>query len=277
MDIGIFIFLTDYTIAVDELARELEARGFESLFQPEHTHIPASRLSPFPGGGDLPREYRSTFDPFVSLSIAAAVTERLRVGTGICLIPQREPIQTAKSVASLDKLSGGRFVFGIGGGWNVEEMNNHGAEYKTRFKLLRERVLAMQAIWREEEATFKGDYVDFERIWSDPKPVQKPNPPVLLGGETDYTLNRVAEFCDGWIPRGNTFDAARDMPRLKAAAERAGRDASELGVTVFRAPPEKAALAAYEEHGVDRALFGIPPVSRDEVLKLLDSYAPLLK
>ena len=198
MDVGIFIFLTDYCIAVDELAVALEERGFESLFQPEHTHIPSSRQTPFPGGGDLPREYSNTYDPFVSLSIAAACTKKLKIGTGICLIPQREPIQTAKSVASLDKLSGGRFVFGIGGGWNVEEMNNHGAEYKTRFKLMRERILAMQAIWREEAATFHGDFVNFDAIWSNPKPVQKPNPPVLLGGETDYTLKRVVEYCDGW-------------------------------------------------------------------------------
>ena len=276
MDVGIFIFLTDYCIAVDELAVALEERGFESLFQPEHTHIPSSRQTPFPGGGDLPREYSNTFDPFVSLSIAAACTKKLKIGTGICLIPQREPIQTAKSVASLDKLSGGRFVFGIGGGWNVEEMNNHGAEYKTRFKLMRERILAMQAIWREEAATFHGDFVNFDAIWSNPKPVQKPNPPVLLGGETDYTLKRVVEYCDGWLPRGNTFEPARDMARLRDMAAREGRDMDSLSVTVFRGTPEKEALEQYAEHGVNRVLLGVPPVPRDEALALLDDYAKLI-
>ena len=276
MDVGIFIFLTDYCIAVDELAVALEERGFESLFQPEHTHIPSSRQTPFPGGGDLPREYSNTYDPFVSLSIAAACTKKLKIGTGICLIPQREPIQTAKSVASLDKLSGGRFVFGIGGGWNVEEMNNHGAEYKTRFKLMRERILAMQAIWREEAATFHGDFVNFDAIWSNPKPVQKPNPPVLLGGETDYTLKRVVEYCDGWLPRGNTFEPARDMARLRDMAAREGRDLDSLSVTVFRGTPEKEALEQYAEHGVNRVLLGVPPVPRDEALSLLDDYAKLI-
>ncbi|MAP13248.1 MAG: LLM class F420-dependent oxidoreductase [Gammaproteobacteria bacterium] len=276
MDVGIFIFLTDYCIAVDELAVALEERGFESLFQPEHTHIPSSRQTPFPGGGDLPREYSNTYDPFVSLSIAAACTKKLKIGTGICLIPQREPIQTAKSVASLDKLSGGRFVFGIGGGWNVEEMNNHGAEYKTRFKLMRERILAMQAIWREEAATFHGDFVNFDAIWSNPKPVQKPNPPVLLGGETDYTLKRVVEYCDGWLPRGNTFEPARDMARLRDMAAREGRDMDSLSVTVFRGTPEKEALEQYAEHGVNRVLLGVPPVPRDEALSLLDDYAKLI-
>jgi len=276
MDIGVFIFLTDYCIAVGELARELEDRGFESLFQPEHTHIPSSRQSPYPAGGELPREYVCTFDPFVSLSVAAAVTKNLKVGTGICLLPQRDPIVTAKAVASLDKLSNGRFVFGVGGGWNVEEMNNHGTEHKKRFKVMGERVQAMQQIWREEEATYHGEFVNFDAIWSHPKPVQKPNPPVLLGGETDYTLARVVDYADGWLPRGGAFDPARDTARLRNKAEEAGRNPDELSITVFRAPPEKAALDAYAEHGVQRALLGIPPLPRDDVLKLLDEYAPLV-
>ena len=165
MDIGALIFATDYAIRIDELARELEARGFESLFVPEHTHIPASRKSPFPGGGDLPRDYWHTHDPFAALSFAAAATKTLKLGTGICLIPQRDPIVTAKSVASLDMLSGGRFIFGMGGGWNVEEMEDHGARYETRFKLLRERVLAMKSLWTDEEAEFHGEMVDFDPCW----------------------------------------------------------------------------------------------------------------
>ncbi|MDG2285223.1 MAG: LLM class F420-dependent oxidoreductase, partial [Alphaproteobacteria bacterium] len=180
MDIGVFIFDTDYSIPVDDLARELEARGFESLFVPEHTHIPASRKSPFPGGGELPKQYSHTLDPFVSLAYAAAVTTKLKVGTGICLVPQRDPIVTAKSIASLDLMSKGRFVFGMGGGWNVEEMEDHGANYKTRFAMMKEHVNAMKALWTEEEAEFHGEHVNFEKTWAYPKPHQTPHPPLLM-------------------------------------------------------------------------------------------------
>ena len=197
MHIGVYIFATDYSIRTDELARALEDRGFESLFLCEHTHIPTSRRTPWPAGGELPKEYSHTHDPFVALAFAAAATAKLKLGTAICLVPQRDPIVTAKSVASLDTLSGGRFVFGIGGGWNVEEMENHGAVYETRFKLLRERVLAMKALWTEEAAAFHGEFVDFDPVWAYPKPMQKPHPPVILGGETKHTLRRVVAFCDG--------------------------------------------------------------------------------
>jgi probable F420-dependent oxidoreductase len=201
MLVGVFYFPTDYGIEIGELARALEDRGFESLFVCEHTHIPVSRRSPFPGGGELPKRYSHTHDPFVALSFAAAATRTLKLGTGIALIPQRDPIITAKSVASLDQLSGGRFMFAIGGGWNVEEMENHGARYDTRFKLLRERVLAMKALWTQEQAEFHGDFVNFDSVWQYPKPKQQPYPPILLGGETDHTIRRVVEFCDGWFPR----------------------------------------------------------------------------
>ena len=278
MHIGVFIFATDYSIRMDELGEALEARGFESLFLPEHTHIPTSRKSPFPAGGDLPLEYSHTHDPFVALSFAAGVTRKLRLGTGICLIPQRDPIVTAKSIASLDMMSGGRFIFGIGGGWNVEEMQNHGAEYDTRFKLLRERILAMKALWTEEEAEFHGDFVNFDPVWSHPKPVQKPHPPIILGGETKYTLNRVAEFCDGWFPRARDgFDPVEGMARLGEAADAAGRDLSELSISVFRAPADKAALDSYAEAGITRALLQLPSADRDTILGLLDDYAPLLE
>ena len=277
MDIGAFIFATGYTIAVDELARELEARGFESLFVPEHTHIPVSRKSPFPGGGDLPRQYWHTHDPFVSLSFAAAATQRLKLGTGICLIPQRDPIVTAKSVASLDMLSGGRFLLGMGGGWNVEEMEDHGAEYRTRFKLLRERVLAMKALWADEEAEFHGEFVDFDPCRAYPKPVQKPHPPLLLGGETDHTLRRVVEFCDGWFPRGRGgFDAVAGVARLRRIADEAGRDMSDLSISVFGARPDRRTMDEYREAGVTRAIIGLPSDSRDDVLRLLDKHAALL-
>src|SRR5947209_7103024 len=201
MLVGAFYFPTDYGIAIDELARALEARGFESLFVCEHTHIPMSRRTPFPGGGELPKRYFHTHDPFVALSFAAAATRTLKLGTGIALVPQRDPVITAKQVASLDQLSDGRFIFAIGGGWNVEEMENHGARYDTRFRLLRERVLAMKALWTKEQAEFHGEFVNFDRVWLYPKPKQKPHPPIFLGGETDHTLKRVVEFCDGWFPR----------------------------------------------------------------------------
>jgi probable F420-dependent oxidoreductase len=278
MKTGVFIFDTDYSIDIRELAQALEERGFESLFLPEHTHIPTSRVSPWGDGSKpLPQEYWHTHDPFVALSFAAGVTTNLKLGTGICLIPQRDPIVTAKSVASLDMMSGGRFIFGIGGGWNVEEMNDHGAEYKTRFKLLRERVLAMKALWTEEEASFDGEMVKFGPSWSYPKPTQKPHPPVVLGGESIHTLRRVVDFCDGWFPRGGPdFDPAESMARLKAVADDAGRDMASLTVSVFRAPTDKAGLDAYAEAGIDRAILGLPSADRDTVMKLLDDYAPLV-
>lgn len=277
MDIGVFIFDTDYSIRADELARELEDRGFESLFVPEHTHIPTSRKSPFPGGGPLPKQYSHTLDPFVTLSWAAAVTTRLRVGTGICLVPQRDPIVTAKSIASLDMMSNGRFVFGMGGGWNVEEMEDHGATYRTRFAMLREHVLAMKALWAEEEASFSGEHVSFEPTWSWPKPAQQPHPPLLLGGESDYTLRRVVEYCDGWFPRGRGgFDPAVGMDRLRRTADAAGRDMASLTVSVFGAPADAQTLENYAQAGIDRAILPLPSEGRDQVLALLDRYGPLL-
>ena len=277
MDIGVFIFDTDYSIPVDDLARELEARGFESLFVPEHTHIPVSRKSPFPSGGELPKQYSHTLDPFVSLAYAAAVTTKLKVGTGICLVPQRDPIVTAKSIASLDLMSQGRFVFGMGGGWNVEEMEDHGATYKTRFALMKEHVLAMKALWAEGDAEFHGEHVNFEKSWAYPKPFQTPHPPLLMGGETDYTLRRVVDYCDGWFPRGRGgFDPARSMARLKKMADEVGRDMSTLQVSVFGAPPDAQTLENYAQAGINRAIIGLPSEDRDTVLGLLDKYTPLL-
>jgi probable F420-dependent oxidoreductase len=276
MQVGVFYFPADYGIHIAELARALEARGFDSLYVPEHTHIPASRRSPFPAGGELPRKYSHTHDPFVALSFAAAATKRLLLGTGICLVPEHDPIVTAKSVASLDQLSGGRFVFGIGGGWNVEEMENHGAQYKTRFKLMRERVLAMQALWTQEEAAFHGEFVNFDAVWSYPKPKQRPYPPILLGGESDYTLRRIVEYCDGWIPRPvGGFTPREAKARLRRMAEAKGRDPAGLSITVFRAPADKAALDDYRAAGIDGALLEVPDLGRDEILRLLDTYAPL--
>ncbi len=278
MRVGVFYFPTDYGIDIVELARALEERGFGSLYVPEHTHIPTSRRTPFPGGGELPKKYSHTHDPFVGLSFAAAATKKLLVGTGICLIPERDPIVTAKCVASLDQLSGGRFIFGIGGGWNVEEMENHGARYETRFKLMRERILAMKALWTEEEASFHGEFVNFDPMWSwpKPKPAQRPHPPILLGGETDYTLRRIVDYCDGWIPRPvGDFTAKSAVERLRRMAETKGRDPKSLMISVFRASPDEAVLAEYRRAGIAEALLEIPDLSRDEILQLLDRYAPL--
>ena len=274
---GVFFFPTDYAIEVPELAQELENRGFESLFLCEHTHIPTSRRSPFPGGGELPRHYIRTHDPFVALSFAAAVTKNLKLGTGICLVIQRDPIVTANTIASLDMLSGGRFIFGAGGGWTLEEMENHGTDPETRFKLLRERLLAMKAMWTEEEASFRGDYVNIEPSWCYPKPVQTPHPPIILGGETVHTLRRVVEFCDGWLPRAAPAGAPEEtMAKLKAVADEAGRDMSTLSVTVFRPQPARETVDAYEAAGATRVLLEMPSVARDDALKKLDEYAPLL-
>src|ERR671918_2345309 len=236
MNFGVTMFPTRYSVGPAELARAVEERGFESLFFPEHTHIPTSRRSPWPGGADLPNEYRETFDPFLALTAAAAVTERLLVGTGICLVVERDPVTTAKEVASLDLLSGGRFLFGVGGGWNREEMENHGTDPRTRFRLLRERVLAMKAIWTEGEAEFHGEFVDFDPLWSWPKPVQRPHPPVLVGGNGPGVLDRVLEFGDGWMPNPSRGRIRDGMEELARRAEEAGR--GPVPVTVFGARPE---------------------------------------
>lgn len=277
MKFGVFYFPTDYGIQVPELAVELENRNIESLFVCEHTHIPTSRKSPFPGGGELPKKYIHTHDPFIALSFAAALTKKLRLGTGICLVPQHDPIVLAKVIASLDMMSGGRFEFGIGGGWNVDEMNNHGVEYKTRFKQMREHTEAMKAIWTQDEASYHGEFVNFDPIWSYPKPTQRPHPPILLGGETDYTLKRIVEYCDGWIPRGNMdFDPKVSLKRLHDMADKHGRDPKELSTTLFRGPTTKEALDACCEAGVDRVLYEVPDGTRDEALKALDDVVALM-
>ncbi|HEV8639796.1 MAG TPA: LLM class F420-dependent oxidoreductase [Methylomirabilota bacterium] len=278
MHIGLCIFATEYAIRIDELARAAEERGFESLFVPEHTHIPTSRRSPFAGSAQLPEEYKYTLDPFVTLMAAAAATKRLRVGTGICLIIERDTISTAKSVASLDLLSGGRVLFGIGGGWNAEEMEHHGTVFKTRFKRLREQVLAMKEIWTKDVAEFHGELVNFDPIWCWPKPAQKPHPPVLLGGESGHTLQRVVDFCDGWFPRGRSEQAILPgLADLKARAARAGRDMKTISVSVFGAKPDDKTLDTYRSAGITRALFRLPPEGRDKILPLLDQYAKLIR
>jgi probable F420-dependent oxidoreductase len=278
MKIGFYYFATDYSMPLVEVARALEERGYESLFVPEHTHIPASRRTPWPGGAELPREYSHTLDPFVGLAAAAAATRNLRLGTGICLLTERDPIVTAKAVATLDLISNGRFEFGIGAGWNVEEMANHGTAFETRFRVMVDRAKAMRAIWTQDEAAYHGEFTSFEPIWSWPKPVQKPHPPILLGGETKHTLRRVMEFCDGWFPRGRAFaDPQAEMSRLRAAAEEAGRDIRTVSTTLFGTKPEERYVAQCKAAGVDRALFALPPAGRDKVLPVIDEYTAFLE
>ncbi len=278
MKFGALIFATDYSIPLDELAIELEQRGYESVFVPEHTHIPVSRQSPWPGGADLPPEYWHSYDPFVSLAFAAAATKTLKIGTGICLLPQRDTLVTAKLVASLDRMSAGRFIFGIGGGWNKEEMAHHGVDYEQRFQRMEEQVLAMQRLWTEDSAEYQGKFVNFTASWLYPKPWQTPYPPIILGGETDYTLKRVVRYCDGWLPRARDgFDAEANMNRLRHIAASAGRDMQSLSVSVFGAPSDPTILAGYRAAGISRAILPLPSVSREKILPILDQYQALLE
>jgi probable F420-dependent oxidoreductase len=278
VDYGVVMFPTEYAIAPDELAQALEERGFESVWFPEHTHIPASRRTPWPGGPDLPKDYWSSYDPFVALTAAAAATRRLKLGTGICLLVERDPIVTAKAVATVDRLSGGRFLFGIGGGWNAEEMENHGTIFKMRWRLLRERVLAMKEIWTKREAEFHGEFVNFDKIWADPKPLQKPHPPIIVGGDGATTFDRVVEFGDGWMPinRPNMNPIAR-IPELRHRLEKAGRDPKSVSVSLFYAPPDRPALEALAAAGVERAIFALPSEARDATLPRLDAYATVIR
>ncbi|MCO5970892.1 LLM class F420-dependent oxidoreductase [Actinoallomurus soli] len=269
MRFGVSTFVTDEGIAPADLGRALEERGFASLFVAEHTHIPVSRETPYPGGGDLPRIYYRTLDPIVALTAAAVVTERLTLGTGIALIPQRDPIVFAKEVASLDFISGGRTALGIGGGWNREEMRDHGTEPKTRMALMRERVLAMKEIWANDEAEFHGEHVDFDPMFSWPKPVR--TPPVLVGGWGPKTFDRVLDYGDGWMPIAE--DPARIAEGVRELRERAGR---RIPVTVYAAPAKKEAVDALIAAEVDEILLYLPTKPADETLSRLDRMAELI-
>ncbi|MHB8670942.1 MAG: LLM class F420-dependent oxidoreductase [Acidimicrobiales bacterium] len=277
MDVGVTIFPTDQAIDPIRLGPEVEARGFDSLFVAEHTHIPVSRRTPYPAGGELPEEYRRTHDPFVTLMAAAAVTSRLKVGTGICLVAQRDPIVLAKEVASLDRLSGGRFVFGVGYGWNVEEMQAHGVDPRRRRELVREKILAMKALWTQDEASFDGEQVHLAPSWCWPKPLQRPHPPLFVGGAAGPTLFRhIVEWADGWIPIGGS-GLGENWPKLRQVAEDAGRDPATLKVIVFAARPNPESLEHYASLGVSSTVLGLPPGPAEVVLPLLDQWAPLVE
>lgn len=266
METGVAIFATHDAVDPGTVARMAEERGHESLFFPEHTHIPASRRSAFPGGGELPRRYSHTHDLFVAMTAAAVVTTRLRIGSGICLVIERDPITTAKEVASIDVLSGGRVDFGVGAGWNREEMENHGTDPRRRMAVLRERVEAMKVIWTEDEASYQGDHVNFDRIWSWPKPAQRPHPPVLVGGNGPTVIDRVLAFGDAWMPnhaRNHILDRAKE---LMVRADR------PIDLMVMGVPADARVIAEYEQAGFRRAIRWLPSAGRGPVEAALDKF-----
>jgi probable F420-dependent oxidoreductase len=280
MQLGVFSFNTEYTMPADELARECEARGFESLWLPEHTHIPANRESQYPGGGELPEEYVHMSDPFIGLAAAAAVTKTLKLGTGISLVVEHDPIVQAKQVASLDRISNGRFLFGVGAGWNKEEMANHGTPPRKRWKVLTERLEAMKVLWSEHEATYHGEFVNFDRIWSYPKPLTKPHPPILLGSLNSPTgRQRAVDLCDGWIPVETAIaDMSASIADLHDRARAAGRAPGSLPISFFcvhAASMER--LERYRSLGAVRTVVRAPTAGREEILPFLDRYADIAR
>ena len=277
---GTSMFFTDYSMAPGELGKALEERGFESVWACEHSHIPLSRKTPFPGGGDLPKRYYDTMDPFVTLTVAAMATKTLKVGTGVCLVAQRDPIQTAKLVASIDQVSGGRFLFGIGNGWNQDEVENHGTVFATRHKLARERVEAMKAIWTQTKPEYHGEFVNFGPMMAWPKPVQKPHPPVIVGGAFPYSARRAIRYGEGWFPqaaRGGYSEIADMIPQFRQMATAAGRDPTSIEITVWAPKQDPDLMKRYAELGVSRVVFALDSDKADKVLPVIDRLAGLLR
>ena len=277
MKLGVTTFVTDQSMDIVALARAAEERGFHSLYVPEHTHIPTSRRTPSPtGDAVLAEEYKRTLDPFVALAAAAAVTTRLEIGTGVCLVAQRDPIVLAKEVATLDLISNGRFMFGIGFGWNREEMQSHGVTFRERRALVREKVLAMQRLWHEDEASFAGDHVRLQESWAWPKPTRTPWPPVLIGGAPGPKLfEHIAEYGDAWIPIGGA-GVVKALPALREAVTKAGRDPSQVEVIPFGSIPDERKLEYYASLGVREVVARLPSAPEAEVLAVLDRYAKLV-
>jgi probable F420-dependent oxidoreductase len=279
MQIGAAMFFTDYSMAPTELGRALEERGFESLWAPEHSHIPLSRKSPFPSGGELPKQYYDAMDPFVTLSVAAAATKKLKLGTGVCLVIQRDTIQTAKAVASLDQVSGGRFLLGIGGGWNQDEMEDHGTVYATRFKKMREQIEAMREIWTKAKPEYHGETVDFPPMMTWPKPVQNPLP-VIVGGAFPHGARRALRYGNGWIPhsrRPQYEDVTDFLPQFRQMAAEAGRDPAEVPVTVWGVPENADRLQRYRDQAVARVVVSLPSEPAAKTLPRLDRWAELIR
>jgi probable F420-dependent oxidoreductase len=281
MHFGASMFLTDYSMTPAELAQALEQRGFESMWAPEHSHIPTSRRSPFPGGGDVPKQYYDVMDPFVTLTAAAMATKSIKVGTGVCLVNQRDPIQTAKLVASIDQVSGGRFLFGIGIGWNAEEMEDHGTAFATRAKLVRERIEAMKEIWTKSKAEYHGEFVKFDPMMTWPKPVQKPHPPVIVGGAFPQAARRAVRYGEGWIPLagrvGKDGDLFSTVPRFRAMLKEAGRSEDSCPITLSGCNEDADLLKRYRDLGVLRACVSLPAAKADQVLPTLDRWAALIR
>lgn len=279
MQIGAAMFFTDYSMSPAELARALEERGFDSVWAPEHSHIPLTRKSPFPGGGDLPKKYYDAMDPFVTLTAAGAATTKLKLGTGVCLVNQRDPIQTAKLVASIDQVSGGRFLFGVGNGWNQDEMENHGTAFATRHKLSRERIEAMKVIWTRSKAEYHGEFVNFDSMMAWPKPAQKPHPPVLVGGAYPYGARRAVRYGDGWMPIRTraAYANVRDLiPKFHDLAKEAGRDPATLPITIWGSPEDAGELQRDRDAGVERIVVSLESAKADAILPELDRWAKLI-
>jgi probable F420-dependent oxidoreductase len=280
LDFGAAMFFTDYSMTPAELGRALEERGLESVWAPEHSHIPLSRKTPFPGGGEMPKKYYDAMDPFVTLTAAAMATKKLKVGTGVCLVAQRDPIQTAKLVASIDQVSGGRFLFGIGNGWNQDEMEDHGTVFAARHKIARERVEAMKAIWTQTKPEYHGEFVNFGPMMAWPKPVQKPHPPVIVGGAFPYSARRAVRYGEGWIPhasRGTYAEIAEMIPQFRHMASEAGRDPDSIQITVWGPKQEADLMRRYEDLGVSRVVFSVESEKADKVLPVIDGWAALMR
>lgn len=277
MHFGVAMFCTDYSMTPAELGRALEERGFESMWFPEHSHIPLSRRSPFPAGGELPKKYYDVIDPFVGLATAAAVTGSLKLGTGICLVVQRDPIQMAKEVASLDLLSGGRFLFGVGAGWNAEEMADHGTDFAARHAVMRERIAAMKAIWTATKPEYHGEHVKFGPMMTWPKPVQKPHPPIIVGGTFPYGARRALAYGDGWMPHAvrPSYHFLDVLPKFRALAAERGRP--DLPITVWGVEQDADMLSRYRDEGMERVVFSLESAKADAILPVLDRCAALMR
>jgi len=277
---GASMFFTDYSMAPGALGVALEERGFESVWAPEHSHIPLSRKTPFPAGGDLPKKYYDAMDPFVTLTAAAMATKNLKVGTGVCLVNQRDTIQTAKLVASIDQVSGGRFLFGIGNGWNQDEMENHGTVFTSRHKLVRERVEAMKEIWTKSKPEYHGELVNFDPMMTWPKPVQKPHPPVIVGGAFPYSARRAIRYGDGWIPqaaRGSYKEIGDLIPEFRKMATEAGRDPNSIAITVWFPRQDLDTMKRYADMGVERVVFNLESEPAEKILPVADQMAAFMR
>jgi probable F420-dependent oxidoreductase len=280
MHIGAAMFFTDYSMSPGELGKALEERGFESVWAPEHSHIPLTRKSPFPGGGELPKKYYDAMDPFVALMAAAAVTTKLKVGTGVCLVNQRDPIQTAKLVSTIDQLSAGRFLFGVGNGWNRDEMENHGTAFESRHKLVRERIEAMKEIWTKSKAEYHSEFVNFDPMMAWPKPAQKPHPPILVGGAFPYGARRALAYGNGWVPhrtRKQYADVQALLPKFREMAAEAGRDLASVPITLWGAKEDLDLLKRDRDNGIARVVVALDSAKADAILPQLDRWANLIR